>query len=206
MKRLCIPLMVSVFLVSAGCSTRSTSNTPRTAVEQLLLSSAVDLAVAKIVMPELADKNVYVDFTNLKCYDAEYVKVAVRARIAQQGATLVEASDQADCVAEVASGALATEHKTGVVGIPHLPMPQSDVPLPEVPFFKTVEQTAIVKLLIFVHEKGKFIAAAQYYAKSDRDESFVLWKRFQRQDDVRQGWEKADKRLQSTKPKPPRSK
>ena len=118
-----------------GTRNKATAAFDVTAVEQLLLSSAVDLAMAKFFMPELADKKVYVDFTNLKCYDVEYVKVAVRARIAQQGATLVGASDQADCVAEVASGALATEHKTGVVGIPHLPMPQSDVPLPEVPFF-----------------------------------------------------------------------
>ena len=43
-------------------------------------------------MPELAGKKVHVDFTNLKCTDAEYVRVALRARIAQQGAVLVEAA------------------------------------------------------------------------------------------------------------------
>ena len=171
------------------------SYTPRTAIEQLLLSSAVDLALAKFEMPELNGRKVYVDLTNLKSYDVEYVRVAVRVRIAVQGAILVGSADQADMVVEVASGALAMEHKTGTIGIPQLPMPQSDVPLPELPLHKKVEQTAIMKLLIFVHEKGKFVAAGWYYAKSDRDESFILGWRIQRKDDVRQGWERADAKL-----------
>ena len=55
-----------------------------------------------------------------------------------------------------------------------------------------------MKLLIFVHQKGRFVACDQYFAKGDRDESFLLWHRFQRKDDVREGWERADVSL-STK-------
>ncbi len=173
--------------------------TPRTAIEQLLLTSAVDRAMEKLEMPMLRGAKVYVDFTNLNCTDAEYVKVALRARVARLGATLVAAADKADCTMEVASGALAMEHKSGMVGLPSLPVPQAAVPLPEVPFYKTIEQTAIVKLLIFVHKDGQFLAADQYYAKTDRDESFLLWHRFQRQDDVREGWERADLKLEEKK-------
>lgn len=169
--------------------------TSRTAIEQLLLSSAVDRAMERLDMPVLRGAKVYVDFTNLNCTDAEYVKVALRARVAKLGATLAKSADQADCTMEVASGALAMEHKTGMVGLPALPVPNSPVPLPEVSFHKTVEQTAIVKLLIFVHKDGQFLAADQYYAKADRDESFILWYRYQRQDDVREGWERADVKL-----------
>jgi len=53
-----------------------------------------------------------------------------------------------------------------------------------------------------VHAKGKFVAANHYYAKADRDESFVLWWRFQREDHVREGWERADLKLaEKAKPK-----
>jgi hypothetical protein len=116
--------------------------------------------------------------------------------MAQLGATLVPAPDQADLVAEVASGALGLEYKSGVVGLPAIPVPNSSVPFPEMPFYRTTEQTGIVKLLIFVHAQGKFVAANQYHAKADRDESFLMWYRYQRRDDVREGWERADLNLE----------
>lgn len=164
-----------------------------------MLSSAVDKALEKFRLPELSQKKAFVDFSNLKAYDQEYIKVAVRARIAELGATLVEKAEDADLVVEVASGALGIEYKNLVVGLPALPVPSSPVPFPEAPLYRTTEQTGIIKLLIFVHRKGKFVAANHYYAKADRDETFILWWRSQRHDDVREGWEKADLKLQPGK-------
>jgi len=188
-------IAVAGILTVGGCSSRTFSTTPRTAIEQLLLTRAVDVAMVKFNMPELADKKVFVDFTNLKCYEAEYVKVAVRVRIAQIGSILVDSADKADLIVEVASGALALEYKQGIVGMPSLPVPNSPVPFPAMPFYRSTEQTAIAKLLIFVHDKGKFVASYQYYAKADRDESFIMQWRSSKQDDVRQGWEQADLKL-----------
>ena len=192
-KKLCLLLVASA--LTAGCASRKFSTTSRSAIEQLLLSGAVDRLLEKLDMPMLRGTKLFVDFANLEGTDVMYVKVALRARLAHQGATLVGAADKADYVMEVASGALATEHKSGLIGLPSIPVPQAGMPTPEVPFYKAVEQTAIVKLLIFVHKGGQFVAADQYYAKSDRDESFLLWYRFQRKDDVREGWERADMKL-----------
>ncbi len=190
-----IPVAALAALAGVGCASRTFSSTPRTAVEQMLLSRAVDLAIEKIELPEVRGRKVFIDAGNLESYDAGYVKVAVRARFAELGATLVESAEEADCVVEVASGALGTEYKSDLVGLPPLPVPNSPVPLPEVSLYRTVEQTALMKLLVFVHDKGEFVAAYQYYAKADRDESFILWYRFQRKDDIRTGWERADVRL-----------
>ena len=46
-----------------------------------------------------------------------------------------------------------------------------------------------------VFRKGQFVAANQYYARYDRDESFILWWRFHQTDDVRTGWQRADVKL-----------
>ncbi len=154
----------------------------------------MDKALLKVEDPDFTDKTAFLDFTNLKAYDQEYIKVATRARIAKLGATLVGDADKADYVVEVASGGLGIEFKKGVVGIPALPVPNSSFPTPEAPAYRTSEQTGIVKLLIFVHAGGKFVSADHYYAKADRDESFVLWWRFQHNDDVRKGWEGADEK------------
>jgi len=188
-------LFALLLVVSTGCSVRRVSTTSRTAIEQLLLSTAVDKALAKFDMPMLKDSKVFVDFTNLKGTDIEYLHVALRASVANQGAILVPDAEKADYVMEVASGALAMEDKNSLVGMPALPMPQAPIPIPEMSLFKTLEQTAILKLLIFVHQKGRFVASDQYFARGDRDESFIFWYRFQRKDDVREGWERADASL-----------
>ena len=187
-----------VVLACAGCTSRTVSNTGRTAIEQLLLSGAIDAALAKFDLPELANQKVYVDFANLKAYDAEYIKVATRCRFAAIGATLVDKAEDAGYVAEVASGGLGTEFKDNSVGLPSIPMPGSPTAFPELPIYKGVEQTALLKLLIFVHAKGKFVASGQYYAACERDEQFILFFRFQSRDDIRQGWQKADVDLKAT--------
>ncbi len=182
---------------TAGCGTRTFTNTDRAAVEQLLLSGAVDNALEKLDIPQLAGKKTYLDFTNLKSYDLEYVKAAVRARFAEIGAHLVENAEQADYVAEISSGALGTEYKSSILGIPAIPVPGSPTPLPELALARSIEQTGIAKLLVLVHSNGKAVSTGHYYGKVERDESFILWFRFQPKDDIRTRWEAADEKVKA---------
>lgn len=191
-------LMMSLIVTClAGCGTRTFTNTDRTAIEQLLLSGAVDNALEKVDIPQVAGKSTYLDFTNLQCYEIEYVKTAVRARFAQIGARLTEDANQAEYVAEVTSGAMGTEYKSFLIGIPAIPLPGSPTPLPELALARKIEQTGIVKLLIFLHSNGKFAAADHYYGKVERDEAFVLWFRSQPKDEIRERWEAADEKLKA---------
>jgi len=193
MSRLIPAVLILIHL--AGCSTRTISTTPRTAIEQMLLSTAVDTALEKFELPQVSGRNVYVDLTNLTGDDAQYMKVAVRARFAEIGATLTDTPDQAEFIAEIASGCLGTEYKSFIIGIPSIPIPGSPAPMPELSLFRKVEQTGIMKFLIFVHTEGRFVALDQYYARADRDESFLLWHRSQQKDDIRESWEKADAKI-----------
>ena len=186
---------VLVLIYLAGCSTRTVSNSPRTAIEQMLLSTAVDAALAKFELPQAKGKKVYVDLTNLTGPDSEYMKVAIRGRFAEIGATLSNTADEAELIAEVACGCLGTEYKSFIIGIPALPVPGSSVPMPELSIYRKVEQTGIMKFLIFVHAQGQFVALDQYYARSDRHENFCLWHRSQQKDNIRESWEKADAKI-----------
>jgi len=188
-----LSVIVVALAASSGCSSRTFSTTSRTAIEQLLLTRAIDVAAVKFDMPELVGKKVFIDFSNFKCYDVEYARLAIRNRIAQAGSQLVASADTAELTVEVASGALALEYKQGIVGMPPLPVPNSPVPLPAMPFYKSTEQTAIAKLLFFVHSGGRFVASHMYYAKADRDESFIMHWRSSDTDDVRTGWEQTEK-------------
>ncbi len=182
---------------AAGCGTRTFTNTQRTAIEQLLLSGAVDSALEKLDIPQLAGKKTYIDFTNLKSYDVEYVKTAVRARFAEIGANLTEDAEQADYVAEISSGALGTEYKSSILGIPSIPLPGSPTPLPELALARGIEQTGIAKLLVLVYSNGKAVSTGHYYGKVERDENFVLWFRWQSKDDIRKRWEAADNKVEA---------
>ena len=182
---------------AAGCGTRIFTNTERAAIEQLLLSGAVDNALEKLDIPQVAGKKVYIDFANLKSYDIEYVKAAVRARFAEIGAHLVENTEQADYVAEISSGALGTEYKSSLLGIPSIPVPGSPTPLPELALARGIEQTGIAKLLVLVHSNGKIVTTGHYYGKVERKESFVLWFRSQSRDDIRTRWEAADEKAKA---------
>lgn len=186
-----------VLLYSAGCGTRAFTNTERAAIEQLLLSGAVDNALEKLDIPEVAGKKTYINFANLKSYDVEYVRAAVRARFAEVGANLTNDPNEAKFVAEVSSGALGTEYQSSVLGIPSIPIPNSSAYLPELAIARGVEQTGIAKLLILVHSTGKIVSTGHYYGKVERDESFILWFRFQTKDDVRDRWEDADQKIRA---------
>jgi len=183
--------------VAVGCGTRNFTHTERTAVEQLLLSGAVDNALEKLDVPQVAGKKTYIDFANLKSYDIEYVKAAVRARFAEIGAILVEDAEQADYVVEISSGALGTEYKSSLLGIPSIPIPSSPVPSPELALARGIEQTGIAKLFVLVHSDGKAVSTGHYYGKVERDENFVLWFRWQSKDDIRTRWEAADKKVEA---------
>ena len=190
-----IAWILFLFILS-GCATRTVSNTPRTAIEQLLLSTAVDTAIDKISLPELADKKVYPDFSNLHSYDSEYVKSAFRAYIASGGAIILEKPEEADYIVNISCGALGNEYKDTLLGIPALPVPGSPMTLPELALWKHVERDGIAKFLVTVYTNGKIVSTKHYYGKAERDESFFLWMRSQPKDDIRKAWEKAEESIE----------
>ena len=191
-----VPLIL-LLAFGAGCTTRTVSNTSRTAIEQLLLSTAVDTAFGKISLPKLADAKVYLDFSNLQSYDSEYVKSAFQAHIALGGAIVLEKPDEADYIIQISCGALGNEYKDTLFGIPGLPVPGSPTTLPELALWKRVEQDGIAKFLVTVYSNGKIISTKHYYGKAERDESFFLWMRSQPKDDIRKAWEKAEENIET---------
>jgi hypothetical protein len=190
-----IGIILASILIT-GCTTRAVSNTPRTAIEQLLLSTAVDTAFEKVNLPRLSDKKVYIDLSNLESYDSEYVKSAFKAYLGRAGAVFVENPEEADYVINISCGALGNEYKDTLFGIPALPIPGSPVSSPELALWKSVEQDGIAKFLVVIYSNGKADTVNHYYGKAERDEIFFLWMRSQPKDDIRKAWEKADKKLE----------
>ena len=149
LSRLCaISLCLSVLV---GCGKHRTSDTGRTAVEQLLLSTAADRAVVQLEMQSLQGKWVYLDASNFDAVDKAYVVDLIRDTIGVVGGQLAAERTDAEVVVEIRSGALGTERSDYLIGIPAIPVP---IPLagtlvtPELAFYKQDTQRAIAKFAL----------------------------------------------------------
>jgi hypothetical protein len=129
----------------AGCTTAQTSNTARTATEQLLLSTAVDQSLDKIDFRPLAGQNVFLEEKYVDCVDKQYILASIRHRVLRSGAHLVDKADGADVVLEPRSGGVGTTTSSSFVGIPSFSLPGM-VTIPEVKLFTRSQQAGFAKL------------------------------------------------------------
>ena len=153
---LCVLLAVAG-LVSGGCSMARKTDTARTAVEQLLLSTAADRALGHLTCDPLKGRKAFVDVSNLETYDKGYVTGAIRDALGARGVRLVADAKQADVIVEARSGALAIDGSEFLLGIPSLPIPipgAGVVQTPELAIFKRVSQQGVAKLALSTLQKG----------------------------------------------------
>jgi len=144
-----------------GCGTTKWSDTKRTATEQLLISDAMDRAVAKMDFRAVAGKKVYLDSDPLRSVtDASYLVSLLRQHMLASGCRLMEKRDDADYVIEVRAGAVGTDRREVTFGVPAtkalnaLPVAASAPVIPEMPLANKTEQRAVVKLALFAYNRN----------------------------------------------------
>lgn len=153
-------LGVSLCLAVAGCGTTKWSDTPRTATEQLIISTAIDRAINNIDFKPLAGKTVFFDAQYLTgVVDMNYVISSMRQRMLAQGCVLKMNKDEADYVVEARAGAVGTNQHNVLIGIPAISVPTGGlmpgVPsaIPEIPFAKTTDQKGVAKIAAFAYNQ-----------------------------------------------------
>ena len=125
-------------------------------MEQLLLSTAADRAVADADLSSLKGTTAYVDTTHFEATDKGYVIVALRDSLGATGALLAPDQKAAEAVVEVGSGALALDRSDFLFGIPSIPIPIPGIGMfktPEISLFKTISQKGVAKLRLFAREQ-----------------------------------------------------
>lgn len=154
--RQAVIFIVGMFLLAVicGCTQTRTSEPSRTAVEQLLLSRAADLSIAKVDFSTLAGRKVFLEDRYLEAIDKLYVIGALREGVSKAGGKLQDARDSAEVIVEARSGALSIDSNKSLLGLPELPVP---IPLagtlvsPEVPFFRESKQYSIAKIAVLAY-------------------------------------------------------
>jgi len=146
--------------MTLGCGTTRSSDTARTATEQLLISDAIDRAVQTVNVQSLAGQTVYLDDSRLgDVTDRNYLVSTLRQHLLASGCALRTERDEADFIVEARAGAIGTDRNDLLFGIPSmnvpqiLPMQPMPAAIPEVPFAKRRDQRGIAKIAVFAYHR-----------------------------------------------------
>lgn len=189
-----IPLCLLLFVSSlfSGCMLGDTTKTPRSGIEQLILSTAADHALANTSLPFLSGKKVWINEAYFESYDKLYMLAAIRQKILRDGGEILTVlpiqKDSAlppeifykdTFIIEVASGGIGTDQDDSIVGIPAIPIavPFTDLvfAFPEISLLKRARQYAMAKFIVTAREagSGKLVASTRtllgssYYTRWD---------------------------------------
>jgi len=164
---------------AVGCGTLRTSDTSRTATEQLLVAAAVQQAVAQLDFEFLEERKVFVDDSLIDRVDKTFVVAEVRAFARRSGVNLVAKREDAHYVLELRVGAVGTDRNDYIFGIPASQVPTVGglVGTPEVPAYKSITQTGAcsVGFVAYRQDDGTFFCSSgPTYGFSDHMSRWIM--------------------------------
>ena len=151
--------LFAALAVAAGCGTTRMTDTTRSATEMLLVSQALDNAVAQIDFSPLADKTVFLDTSAVEkdVVDKGYLVSLVRQQLLAQGALVQEEKHRAVYVLELRAGALGTDRHSLLVGTSGMTVPSGlgtpALQIPEIALAKKNDQRGIAKIGVFAYNR-----------------------------------------------------
>lgn len=149
------PMPLSLLLVlsalAAGCTTPTTSNTARTAVEQMLISNAVDQSLDKVDFRPFTRQAVFLSEAYIDSVDKPYVVGSVRHRLLTAGARLVDKPEDAQIIVEVRSGGIGTDTSNTFIGTPEFALPGM-LSVPEMKIAERSRQTGLAKIGLVAYD------------------------------------------------------
>ncbi|MGI9430383.1 MAG: DUF6655 family protein [Bythopirellula sp.] len=153
-------LLACVFAVLTGCGSTRTSNTQRTATEQLLISDAIDRTVQTINFSTLAGESVFFDERHLyEVVDDGYLISSLRQHLLASGCILKDNREEATYVVEPRAGAIGTDNDDLLFGVPATNLPQVTLlgglppAIPELPIIKRHHQRGVAKIAVFAYRR-----------------------------------------------------
>jgi hypothetical protein len=146
--------LIFAALAGSGCASYKSTSPPRSATEQLLLSTAVDRAMASADLALFANQKVFLDTTYFDSYDSKYAIGEIRDALSRAGALLEANVKDANVIIEIRAGALSTDSLDTLIGVPNtgLPIPLAGtVSIPELALYKKETQFAYAKIALLAY-------------------------------------------------------
>lgn len=147
---------LALLAATTGCGVTRTSDSKRTATEQLMVSSAIERAVARIDCSPLAGRRVFLDASFMDDVgDGKYLVSTLRHQLLASGCLLADKAETADVIVEARAGAIGTDRSDVVVGIPGttVTVKGNEVTTPDVSIAKRSEQRGVAKISLHAYER-----------------------------------------------------
>lgn len=144
---------------SVGCGTTRMTDTVRAASEMLLVSAAVDNAIAQIDCSSLSGKSAFLDVQYLDgTVDKGYVISSLRQHMLAHGVKLQEDRKAADVIVEARSGAVGTDRSSLLLlGTPSMSVPAlmagQPTQIPEIALIKKTDMKGVAKIAVFAYDR-----------------------------------------------------
>ena len=103
--------------LAAGCHTIRQTDPPRTASEELLISTAADRAMTNEDFSWLKGKKIFVEDKYFESFDKGYAVSLIREHLSSAGGLLTATNDKADFIVEIRSGALSINSAETLFGM-----------------------------------------------------------------------------------------
>lgn len=184
----------TLLLSLSGCVTERKTDTPRTATEELLISTAADRAADALSKWIPTHTKLFIDTSNFDATDGKYAIGAIRDALLRRNASLVDKASDAAVVVELRSGALATNDHELLIGIPSfsLPIPfAGSITTPKIALYDRATQLGVAKFAAtgVSAKNGTLVAstAPQYGFAHKTDYIVLLFFGWSRQDVIPKG-------------------
>lgn len=179
-----MPLALIVLLLSGCAVSQDLSRTPRTAIEQLLLSQALERSLKELTVPLGAGESVVVDATGFQTdrvhmhkidenlgvidtlsWDLSFVRDVVASRLGELGYRVRKHDEEAAYLVRIVVQALGTNQGQTFFGMPPVQSVILPFALPELSLYKRQDQMAYVRLYLDIFEtaSGRFIRSTPWY-------------------------------------------
>lgn len=194
MRALTVIVAAMLVLSLGACVSDRKTDTPRTATEELLVSTAADRAAGALSKWIPTHSKLFVDTSNFDATDAKYAIGAIRDALLRRNASLVDKATDADVVVELRSGALATNDHELLIGVPSfsLPIPfAGPITTPKIALYDRTTQLGVAKFAAtgVSAKTGTLVAssAPQYGFAHKTDYIVLLFFGWTRQDLIPKG-------------------
>lgn len=150
-------LLAVCVVQSTGCAlTQEVSRTPRSAIEQLLLSQSVENALTELTLPLPMPHGVTVtiEMSGLNDKDLVYVREVVSARLGKLGYKVKKSEGDATFVVHVQVEAMGTNQGRVFIGMPPIQSVLIPFSLPQITLYEKQDQLAHVRLHLDLYESS----------------------------------------------------
>ena len=173
-----------------ACTTVHTTEPARSATEERLVSTAIDRAADGLARQMPVNLKIYLDTSSLEGPDAHYAAAAVADRLLRRGLRLMSTRTEADAVVIVRSGALSTDNRTTLIGMPQFAVPFFPVgnllTIPELDFYRKMHTKGVAEFAAtaFDPKTGQLVASTDPQFGVSNKTDWVVFLLF--------GWERND--------------